>query len=475
MVLPHLWQLSLIALCTRFSMDPGRSHRAHDDGLATATVFTGPARFTAMTQFLQHACYFLSRLQYMTDPAQDHDAAQWLRTITGMAGQLADPGASRETTGKALQDFAVQVKRCSQSEMEKPGTKFAYAVSKPVHELRGTSLFESLVAQWRRLARNLHDRLAVGHAIFETEDKPVQGQYVRQRQSWLEGTEAVRYGVDHVLPQSGTPPAAERHAIIRWVELRKQADACKFHLTRYCGTAVWRARILSQGAPVLFLQVSRATPGKGGYLTQRRGITQLPQARLDAVWPRDGNLLLLNLWDLPDPTGHNFRSTVEVRQPALTAQITSNAVLQGNKDQRKTVAALLRHNAQGQPVHVLEAWAGRQPTIFCCTSRALQGVPWESMDVQCVLMARLPFTPFQDPWLDHQSRYAPRALDRFHDQTLPICTYNLMRVSDLLDVRLVTKRYGARLCAVLLFGLWQHSVVEPVPAVLWAWLADPSP
>ncbi len=459
-------------------------------------------QFTTTTHSLQQATYFLGQLQPIAAQSPHHDAAQWLGTLAGMAEKLSDLSASRERADAALQDFTQQVDAFSQSEMEQSDTRLAYAVAKPVHELRDIPLFNVLVDTWHSLARSLRDLLAAGHALldaipsFDAEEAPVQGRYVCQLQGWLEGLDAFGQGVDQVLHPSGLT-AEERQEFVHWVEMRQQATACQFNITRYCGEAFWQERALSQCDQVLFLHVSSGTPRKGGYLTQRLGITHLPQARLASAPAKARAMLVLNPRDLPAPTTNDFKRTLEALLPALAASITGNAVfILGHNGQRQAVAAVLRHRLQGKPIHiledeleptetVLEALADPQPTIFCCTARALQSLHWEGIDVQCVLMERLPFTQFQDPLLDHQSRYAPRELNRFHDQTLPICVYNLMRASDLLngppdrptalvllDSRLITRRYGERLRKALPSGRWKHPVVEDLPGALQAWLAQ---
>ena len=459
-------------------------------------------QFTTQTHSLQHATYFLGQLQPIAAQSPHHDAAQWLGTLAGMAGQLSALDTSRKRADAALQDFTKQVDAFSQSEMEKSDTRPAYAVARPVHELRDTPLFDALVDTWHPLARSLRDLLAAGHALldaippFDAEEAPVQGRYVCQLQGWLEGLDAFGQGVDQVLHQSG-PAAEERKELVHWVEMRKQAASCQFNITRYCGEDFWQERALSQCDQVLFLHVSRGTPRKGGYLTQRLGITHLPQARLDSAPAKAGTMRIFHPQDLPAPTTNDFKRTLEALLPDLTAPITGNAVfILGHNGQRKAVAAVLRNRLQGKPIHiledeleptetVLEALADPQPTIFCCTAKALQSLHWEGIDVQCVLMERLPFTRFQDPLLDHQSRYAPRELNRFYDQTLPICAYNLMRASDLLDgtpdrptalvlldSRLVTRRYGERLRKALPSGRWEYPFVATLPGALQAWLAQ---
>ncbi len=458
-------------------------------------------QFTTRTQSLRHVQYFLDQLHHMAARSPDNAAAQWLGTLEGMTDRLSALQASCESVRAALQDFAQQMDMFSQSEIEKSNPRFAYAISKPVHELSGNPLFDALIARWQRLARSLRELSAAGQAVFDAvplfdaEEEPVQGRYVCQLQGWLDGVDAFRQGVDHVLHQAG-PTAAERREIVRWMEIRQRAEACKFNLTRYCGIDFWQERVLSQCDQALFLHVSRGTPRKGGYLTQRLGIAHLPQTRLDSAPEDAGTMLILNPRDLPDPATPDFKYAVEALLPELTAQITGNAVFMlGNKGQRKTVAAVLRRHWQGKPVHilederesaetVLEALAAPQPTIFCGTPSTMQALPWEGVDVQCVLLERLPFAPFQDPLLDHQSRYAPKALHRFSDQTLPICAYNLMRAADLLDdapeqptalvlldARLITKSYGPRLKKALPLGTWQHPTVENLPGTLQAWLA----
>ncbi len=459
-------------------------------------------QFVTATQSLHHARYFLDRLQDITDPARDGDAAQWLSAIHGMANRLSALGLAQETVSAALLGFVQQVDRLSQSEMEQSDTRFTHALAKSVHDLSGNPLFQTLVDQWHPLARSLRKLSVAGTAVldtippFDADEEPVQGRYVRQLQGWLAGADAFRQGVDNVLhPSDGT--LMERRERVPWVEIRKKADACKFNVTQYCGEDFWQERVLGQCTPTLFLHVSQGTPRQGGYLTQRLGITHLPQARLDPKAAKAADTLILNPRNLPEPMTNDFKSLVETLLPKLAPQITGNAVfMMGNTGQRKASAAALRKAALGNSIHiledeldstaiVLEALADSRPTIFCCTTRTMQAFQWETIPVQCVLMERLPFAPFQDPLLDHQSRYASLEgkSNKFYDQTLPICAYSLMRAADLLhdtsnrptalvllDARLVTKRYGPKLRQALPSGLWKHPPVENLPGELQSWL-----
>ena len=459
-------------------------------------------QFATKTQTLRHVHYFLDRLQGSISQSLDNDAACWLRALEGMSEWTSKLAELFTKVRGNLKAFEEQLEALSRFEIEASDRRYSFAISKSVYELRGTLQFDKLATEWNTLAQSLKELQSAGKAVFEgipdfdAEDEPVQGRYVLQLQGWLDGLGAFLQGVDQVLNPSA-PISMELQETVLWMEIRSKAGGCKFNVTRYCGEGFWQERVLSQCGQALFLHLNRRTPKKGGYLAQRLGITHLPQRRLDKVPERSERMVVLNPRDMAELSASGFKKALDNLLPELVRQVTGNAVFMlGNSGQRKAAAAHLRQTLREEPFQILEEeleatgkvlkdMAGPMPTVFCCTRKSLQTLSWEDIRVQCVLMERLPFTQFQDPLLEHESRYAPRELNTFYDQTLPICAYNLMRASDLLnddpgqrtalillDSRIVTKKYGERLRKALPPGKWKHPLLVDTPRALGTWLAQ---
>lgn len=458
--------------------------------------------FATRTQSLKHVRYFLGQLRITTEGPQDSDAAQWLGSLTGLPEKISVVKTVLLNVEKEIQEFEGHFNALRQREQEESDSRYSHVISKSVHELRGNPLFESLLDDWDSLADCLKQLLAAGEEIIDSvpaidaDEEPVQSRFLVQMQNWLDGIEGFLEVVDEVLNEPNLPLEVRKEAV-HWVEIRNQVESCKFNVTQYCGEGFWEDQALSACDSVLFLHVGKGTPKKGGYLSTRLGITNLPQERLDPLVREAERMLIVNPRGTPEPSTREFRNIVEAQLPNFAKQITGNAIFMlGNITQRRTLAASLRKAMAEQPVLILEdeqedvdtifrAMAGNGPTIFCCTPRALQTYNWEATNIQCVLAERLPFTQFQDPLLDHQSRYAPRQLNSFYDQTLPICAYNLMRAADLLngtpvqrlafillDSRIVSKRYGEQLRKALPPSRWVHPSIEESPEILGSWLAQ---
>ncbi len=459
-------------------------------------------QFATKTQTLIHVHYFLDRLQGSINQSLENNAACWLLALEDMPERASRLEKSCMEIGRNLQAFEEQLEAFSRFELEASERRVSYSISKSVYELRGTVQFDKLADEWNSQAQNLKELQSAGKAVldgipdFDAEDEPVQGRYVLQLQGWLEGLDAFLQGVDQVLNPSA-PISRDPQETVLWMEIRSKAGGCKFNVTQYCGEGFWQARVLKQCDQALFLHLNRGTPKKGGYLAQRLGLTQLPQRRLDKVPESSERMVVLNPRDLAELSAGDFKRALEELLPNLVRQLNGNAVFMlGNSGQRKAAAAHLRQALRDEPFQILEeelddtkevlrAFAGPMPTVFCCTRKSLQALSWEAIKVQCVLIERLPFTQFQDPLLEHEGRYATRELNSFYDQTLPICAYNLMRASDLLngdpgqrtalillDARIVTKNYGERLRKALPPGRWKHPLIEDTPGALGFWLAQ---
>lgn len=456
--------------------------------------------FATQSQTLNHFRYFLGQLSTVAARTEGCDAGMVLGSMPGLPEYFSGLTAAVQNVEEALQDFQAKVGALWRSEQEATESRPTYVISKSVLELRGKPQFECLVDSWNPLARRLRDLLAAGEAIIDAipaidaDEEPVQSRFIVQLQGWLSGIAAFLQVVDEVMHESELSSEVRKESVF-WLEFRNHTDSCKFNITQYCGEGFWEEQALSQCDSVLFLHVGRGTPKRGGYITQRLGISHLDQVRIDPATAETNEILIANPRGLPEPSAKEFRNIVDALLPRLASQVTGNAIfVLGNFAQRRSLAALLRKSFAGQTTTILEdeqedadtifeAMASERPVIFCCTSRALQSYDWETTDIQCVVAERLPFTQFQDPILDHQSRFSPKQLNGFYDQTLPICAYNLMRTADLLksskgkqlafvvlDARIVTKRYGERLKMALPQGRWVHPSLEEVPRTLGTWL-----
>lgn len=461
------------------------------------------SRFATRTFMLRELEYALDCVAAFQKSSAGHEAAFWLYSLPGLPDFLEQLSSPVDTVRRGRSDFLKRLQELERTERSRAGGNGDFALPLSVEDLQHTPPFVPVQEAWQNLSSDIGAVAAAGERIFETvpnfdeEEQPLQARYVQQLRMFLDSLESVRAGLDSVIAAGPRPGPTGGVPVIPWLELHRDAERSRFNLTRFCGPDFWRSRLLERCDSVVFLQLGRTDSRRDGLPAKRLGIADLPRARLDAASPGQGELLLVNPQGQGEPNSRQFATEVGGRWPELALSISGNAVFMlANLGQRGTTGRMLRSDLRNrsvqivedevdEPARIEEAFLSDEPAVLLCTPLSLQSLHWELWEIDCVVLARLPFGTFRGPVLEFEQRRVPGFSSGFRDQSLPTCAYNLMRIADLLalgpgrrtalailDTRLVTKKdsYGGQLERVLPRGRWTRPPIEKLAPVLAQWL-----
>ena len=457
---------------------------------------------TALSQTVDLLDYARKRLARLVNPDSPDESSQWLRhqpdvePCREVAASLLTPlESARDAMVTALVHLTEAV---MQSTGDGHDSRSTGPSARLVAELTAYSQWSGVLDAWKELnscmVRMLEalDQWLEALPLMDADADPLPSLYIQQLEGLREQLADFRAHVTQVLasPPAQTDPAPPVH----WLKFRddeKETEKVEFHRATPCPPDFLQEHLALPGLSAVCLQRCVDPLTQEGFPTTQLGLEafQFQPAAVTADPPRPWLGLVAPGFTNFNQPGHQ-ELTARLVQDTWEQVEGTTLVLFTAMGALRQISDLLRQEPengtdwwqQGLDT-VAEMTAGlEQPGRHLClgTFSLLESLSLTQVDVQCIIIPRLPF-PQPNPLYQHKVRY--EFVREFRDLVLPHTQDSLIRATSqlahatrgrgvlmLLDQRLLTQRYGAQLQKAMPIHNWERIGAQALAKRAGAWL-----
>ncbi len=391
--------------------------------------------------------YLIARIRDLAVPSSREVAggiAAWLQSLSACDVPLASLTFHMDNLDQSLSRF-IQALRGVATDMQDTNPR-SQPVLRDIASLTVSTHWSATCQTWQELTTHGQacntalDVLIEALPDIDADSVPDEARYIQQIRGWRDQLHTSMQHITQVLEPSPQHSDHDR-ACLSWMVLQEDAHRNEFRTTTLWTETYVRNYIRSAFDAVLFLFRNNREPPQPDFLSMQLGLQSclqadplpapstkpafqivVPAMSRNPEPPQVAELLSALAPQVPGHTLVLFSSRFALQQTVMNLQTTpiaqTSELLVYDHDACATIS-----KAMTQPASKL----------LCGTFDLLKQVPLDNVNLQCVVVTRLPFPPRVHPIRDYQARQAQEqalSYNEFQTFVLPTTRATLTRVVD---------------------------------------------
>ncbi len=315
-------------------------------------------------------------------------------------------------------------------------------VARDLLQMDSSSQWDGVFQAWQNLRTKSQFLIEHLEALVRALSPGGQLDYGKQVQAWQREFDVVLQQMDLVLGNAQQPRSLEA---VKWVTLRTEPEQIEFNFSQLWTEAYVQRYLGKVFQQVLFLFRGRQRSLPQGFLSLQLGLSasRHPPSPFSPKFRPDLKVVVPE--GLADPkSGLHFQQVKELLPEILGQVQKSVLVLFARTFELRQVSADLRHSlAETDTLVLIQDWdpwdsiveglhhQGRR--ILFCTFDILQQVSLDHVELECVVVTRLPFPSPANPVQSRQMQMIQQQTgtdNEFRHFVLPQVGYTMLRLMD---------------------------------------------
>lgn len=399
------------------------------------------------TQTVYNLTYCLDRLRALADNSPADEAAQWLRQWPGcqscldrLAGHLERVTPVQAAFEQALTALIDKVRKSRDNTQQ----TISFDLTDAVDHMAWNGVWQ----QWQKLDESLSalcgslEGLMDALPAIDADEEPQPALYMQQIEGWSRGLRHFQAHLADMLGHTAIPAGGQEQDRLCWIRHARENRDIQFNITSLWNVPFIENCLQAQDTSLLFLYRGYTNALQQGFLSQQLDLDTYLHSTVSEKAQKPRHILTLLPADLPDPNQPDHQQKTEALLPAIGAQVPGCTLVMFTWfDLMQKMALKLRPQldqcgitalieGQHTPSDIMQKLVQARPVIFFCTLRSLTTLYMDEVDIQCLVLFRLPFPSTNDLVQQYQTRHMANSFKHF---TLPSAGYTLLRAGDLLS------------------------------------------